>query len=354
MLTCINKNAVEYQTLKNRSGISDFVLESVCRDFMQKYNRFPHLDELPNSNSEPHLRDSLELNKYNSTQIDNILQVTGSPDISSSIPVLNDQYRDLEIDITPIQEEAIVDIVHRPVSNNLNSSQVIIDPNMDNLLTFDKVIRKLDRLYGIKFNEITDSELNSNYWKERISDPSSVNAFIYNNQVYINVDKSSVDAPIHELSHILIGSMRFQNPVLYQNLINLSESLPDYQIMMNKFQGRSRNDINEEILVTETAKYLTGQKSSISSLNKEIQYEISYNIHRVLDSILMGQDSVKTISNDRLFNMSLKQLAKEVNSTELNNNFFGTINVKGAELHRVLNNMKSDLIKEGTLKEYCE
>lgn len=354
MLTCINKSSVEYQTLKSRSGISDFVLESVCRDFMQKYNRFPHLDELPNSNSEPHLRETLKLNKYNSTQIDNILQITGQNNIENSIPVLNDQYRDLQVDITPINKEAIVDITHRPVSNNLNITPIQVDSDMSNLLSFDKVIRKLDKLYGIKFNEITNAELNSEYWKDKIPDPSSVNAFIYNNQVYINIDKNSVDAPIHELSHILIGSMRFQNPTLYQNLINLSESLPDYQILAKQFPGRSRNDINEEILVTETSKYLTGQKSSISQLDKEIQYEISYNIHRVLDSILMGQDSVKTISNDQLFNMSLKQIAQNVNSTELNNNFFGTINVKGAELHRVLNNMKSDLIKEGTLKEYCE
>lgn len=354
MLTCINKSSVEYQTLKNRSGISDFMLESVCRDFMQKYNRFPYLDELPNSNSGPHLRETLKLNKYNSTQIDNILQITGQNNIENSIPVLNDQYRDLQVDITPINKEAIVDITHRPVSNNLNITPIQVDSDMSNLLSFDKVIRKLDKLYGIKFNEITNAELNSEYWKDKIPDPSSVNAFIYNNQVYINIDKNSVDAPIHELSHILIGSMRFQNPTLYQNIINLSENLPNYQQMIQQFPGRSRNDINEEILVTEVSKYLTGQKSSISQLDKKIQYEISYNIHRVLDSILMGQDSVKTISNDQLFNMSLKQIAQNVNSTELNNNFFGTVNVKGAELHRILNNMKSDLINEGTLKEYCE
>ena len=57
MALCINKNSVQYQSLKNRAGIPEFILEAVSRDYMEKYGRLPHLDELPNSNSEPYLRD---------------------------------------------------------------------------------------------------------------------------------------------------------------------------------------------------------------------------------------------------------------------------------------------------------
>jgi len=35
----------------------------------------------------------------------------------------------------------------------------------------------------------------------------------------------------------------------------------------------------------------------------------------------------------------------------MSNNFHGTMNVEGSELHRKLNNMKSDLYKNGTLIE---
>ena len=66
----------------------------------------------------------------------------------------------------------------------------------------------------------------------------------------------------------------------------------------------------------------------------------------------MGQDSVKTISNDRLFQLSLMQIAQEVNSAVMTNNFHGTINVENSELHRKLNNLKSDLYKQGIL--YCD
>ena len=56
----------------------------------------------------------------------------------------------------------------------------------------------------------------------------------------------------------------------------------------------------------------------------------------------------------QLYTKSFKQLAQAINSTALNNQFKGFINVKGSELHRKLNNIKSDLYNQGTLKEYCD
>jgi hypothetical protein len=73
MLTCINKKAPEYQNLKEKSGIQDFLLNAVCRDYLNKYGRFPYLDELPQVNSEPHLRDRLHLKENNGTKIETIL-----------------------------------------------------------------------------------------------------------------------------------------------------------------------------------------------------------------------------------------------------------------------------------------
>jgi hypothetical protein len=36
--------------------------------------------------------------------------------------------------------------------------------------------------------------------------------FEYDGEIYINVDRASVDTPIHEMMHLLIGSLRFSNP----------------------------------------------------------------------------------------------------------------------------------------------
>lgn len=353
MLTCINKNSIEYQTLKQRSGISDFILESICRDFLEKYERLPYLDELQGSNSEPALRQQLKINTYNSTSINRILSVTGRQTIEEANAAINDQYRDLEVEIVPLNKEAIVDITHRPTTNNFSVQPIQVDSNPNSYLVLNNTLQKLGSLYGIKFREITDAQLNSEEWKSVIPDPNSVNAFIYNGQIYINLDRNSVDAPLHEMMHIFVGSIRFQNPSLYTNLIRLSEQFPNYNKLIQQFPGRTRNDVNEEILIQEISKYLTGQPSNISNLDYKLQYEISYNVKRLLDTVLMGQDSVKTLSDDRIFTLSLKQITQEVNSSIMSNKFHGTINVENAELHRILNNMKSDLYSQGILEEYC-
>ena len=663
MALCINKNSVQYQSLKNRAGIPEFILEAVSRDFMEKYGRLPHLDELPNSNSEPYLRDQLGVTKQNSAKVESILEMTGKETIEEAVIDINNQFRDLETTIIPINKEALVDIVHRPTDNNFDNwteeDQILAEaprdnngnllapngkvsnltekqyiqvrtkafkdwfgdweklistvqlnetshtgtgrtqyyeykinendgyiaiavdtknktinitgieaikgkglgvnsyialqnkfpeytinsdedalsvdaermwdrmvtkgiaikngnkkyslklPNVskvvdengeplvvyhytdnDNLTEFsidfdnyfaqhggtkkaifftrDNVIpgsennfltsrkhklslflnirditeyrgtkedlhkkgttyvqvinesaqkndidgglvfkglddnRKLDQtiyvvhnpkqiksavsnlgafsklnrniydiepngylvlnnalqklasLHGITFNETSDAELNSEKWQGIIPDASLVNAFIYNGQIYINLDRANLDAPIHEMFHMFVGSLRFTNPSLYQELVESTQSFPNYEQLVQEYPGRTRNDVNEEILVTEVSRYLTGQPSSLAKMDSKTRYEISYNIKRMLDTILMGQDSVKTISEDRLFNLSLKEIAQEVNSAVMVNNFTGTMNVEGSELHRRLNNVKSDLYREGTLEEHCD
>ena len=665
MALCINKNSVQYQSLKNRAGIPEFILEAVSRDFMEKYGRLPHLDELPNSNSEPYLRDQLGVTKQNSAKVESILEMTGKETVEEAVIDINNQFRDLETTIVPINKEALVDIVHRPTDNNFDNwteeDQILAEaprdnngnllapngkvsnlaknekqyiqvrtkafkdwfgdweklistvqlnetshtgtgrtqyyeykinendgyiaiavdtknktinitgieaikgkglgvnsyialqnkfpeytinsdedalsvdaermwdrmvtkgiaikngnkkyslklPNVskvvdengeplvvyhytdnDNLTEFsidfdnyfaqhggtkkaifftrDNVIpgsennfltsrkhklslflnirditeyrgtkedlhkkgttyvqvinesaqkndidgglvfkglddnKKLDQtiyvvhnpkqiksavsnlgafsrlnrniydiepngylvlnnalqklasLHGITFNETSDAELNSEKWQDIIPDASLVNAFIYNGQIYINLDRANLDAPIHEMFHMFVGSLRFTNPSLYQALVDSTQSFPNYEQLVQEYPGRTRNDVNEEILVTEVSRYLTGQPSSLAKMDSKTRYEISYNIKRMLDTILMGQDSVKTISEDRLFNLSLKEIAQEVNSAVMVNNFTGTMNVEGSELHRRLNNVKSDLYREGTLEEHCD
>lgn len=354
MLTCINKKSFEYQNLKNKSGIHDFVLTALCRSYFDKYGRFPYLDELPNSNSEPHLKNRFHIKENNGAKIETILKETGKNTLEEATVDINNEYKDLEVQITPIVNEAFVDITHRPISNNFDSKPIEIDQNINDYMVFNKSLEKLADLYGIKFNTITDSELSTPEWRDIAPEVSLANAFVYNGEIYINLDKSSVDAPLHEFMHILIGSMRFTNPQLYQQIVSSVENFPNYQALSQNYMNRSRNDVNEEIFVTETAKYLLGLKSNVSNLDPKILNEINYNTKRILDSILMGQDSVKTITDDQLYTKSFKDLAKMVNSTALNNQFKGFINVEGSELHRKLNNIKSDLFKKNQLEEYCE
>lgn len=353
MLTCINKKSPEYQNLKDKSGIQDFLLEAMCRNYFDKYGRFPYLDELPNANSESHFKDRFHIKQNNGAKISDILSETGKDTIEESTIDINNEYRDLEVQITPIVDEAIVEVTHRPTTNNFNTVPVEVDSEVNSYMVFNESLERLANLYGIKFNTVTDAELTTPEWQEVAPEVAQANAFVYNGDIYINIDRSSVDAPLHELMHILIGSMRFTNPSLYQELVASVENFPNYQVLAQKYMNRSRNDVNEEIFVTETAKHLLGLDSNISNLDSKILNEVNYNVKRVLDSILMGQDSVKTLTDDHLYTKTFKELAQAVNSATLNNNFKGFINVEGSELHRKLNNIKSDLFKKNQLEEYC-
>ena len=64
----------------------------------------------------------------------------------------------------------------------------------------------------------------------------------------------------------------------------------------------------------------------------------------------MGTDSVEQYE-DTIYNMSLKELAKKVNSSSMNNTFKGSL--EDAKIHRTLQNYKSELLESGKLKEYC-
>ena len=346
--SCVLKTP-EYQTRLAQSGIPEPIFNTKCSIFLQKYNRLPNLDELPNVNSEPHLAETLNMTDVNSAMLDDILAVTGTSSIKEANAKINDTYSDLEVTLTPLLTEAIVDIEHRPSIYSMKETEpveVVENPNMRSVI-FD-ITNKLANLYGIKINVITSRDLIK---FEQVPGIDTASAFIYNDEIYINADSARADAPIHEMTHLLLGSIRYKNPDLYFNLVQLAEKFPSYTSQKLYLQGRAESDILEEIFVEEVGKYLAGYDNEISSLPKDIQYELHYNINRLLDSVLMGDISVNSVGN-KAYSMTLPELVKEVNSKLLQPNFCGTLD--DAKQHRILANVKQDLIEKGDLKEVCE
>jgi hypothetical protein len=74
-------------------------------------------------------------------------------------------------------------------------------------------------------------------------------------------------------------------------------------------------------------------------------------MYRVLDTVLMGEDSTKTIDMSQLALMSLKDIVKMVNSSIMSKNIY--ISKDDASLHRSIANMKQQLMEEGKLEEHC-
>lgn len=344
-MQCVNKNTREFRTLLKESGLPDFILSSKVGRFLEELGRYPHLDELTDANSESAIKEDLKLNKDNITDSNNIIQATNSVTIEEAIPKLNDKYRDKEIEILTLGDKSKVYITPRPKQEVQISTN---DEDVNSLTYLNQVLDKLQDLYGININYISSAELDSPEW-ENVSGVHSAKAFIHNGNIYVNTDIATLDSPIHEMLHILFGSMKFQDRVLYEQLVKSAEDFNQDVIPM--YPNRTREDINEEAFITELSKYLTGQPNALSKLDKKAQYEIFYNINRTLDSILMGGASVNCIPKSQLYQMNLKTIARLVGSASMTSDFHGTLT--DAALNRMLANKKSELMKEGKLKEDC-
>lgn len=360
MAVCLNRNAVEYQTLLNMSGLSEFKFNAFASKFVDKFGRFPELDEIPMADSSPHVKKVLGVRELEGTNFSNnekILQSTGSSNLGDANIKLNNTYKDLEIKITPMSETSVVDIKKRPsrwgeayTGDNVVSQDVSKQRNTGVL---NNIVERLADLYGIKFIETNNAELASPEWADKVVDARTTSAFVYNGNIYINTDNLRIDAPLHEMMHIILGSMRFSDPSLYNTLISTMEQIPNYKDRASIYKDRTRSDINEELFVSEFSRYLTGQSNVIKDLDSRTLNKIYYNMHRVLDSALFGQQSVSTMDSVELFNSSLVQLSNYLGSALTNNMYSGSLDVNSAEVHRIMANVKSDLMKNGQLKEYC-
>lgn len=357
-MICLNKNSVEYQTLKNMSGLSDFKFDMYASYYAERYGRFPELDELPKANSEKHLDNYLKVKTVDDTKFTNtehVLNVTSSDTLDEAIVKINNRYRDLETDIINSGDVSIIKTKRRPnqwESVYKGGIEMIskLSPT-ENSAIIISMLDKLAKLYGINFKQITNADLTSEQWKDKVIDSRGVGAFIYNNDIYINTDNANLDAPIHEMMHLLFGSMRYSNPSLYFSMVNIVDKMPGKDKYREKYYDRTNSDLNEEILVSEFSKYLSGQTSLMSEFSEPLLHEIEYNIKRVLDSILFGEQSIKSVNNNTIFNSSLHKLAGIVGSREFENDKFNSIT--NAQIHRIIANTKQDLIKKGDLKEFC-
>ncbi len=310
--------------------------------------KYPELDMINGADSSSYLEEQIKL-KDDSASIKSILEYTKTNDISEATISINNKHRDLEVSIVPLNEQAYVQVEHRPTdSSRKDNPPVNVTSDKQALIS---IFNKLFNLYRINFHNVTIADINSDKKFEGVIDAKHTNAFILDGEIYINMDVADIDAPIHEMAHMLLGSVKYQNPDLYYNLINISEQLPNYLELVKNYQARTKSDINEEIFVTEFAKFISNKRSIIQELPEYIQENILYNVKRMLDSMLMGDISVKSIPTERLLDLPLPQIAEIVNSPAFS--IQSKSSLSDSNIHRILNNRKSDLISNNQLIEEC-
>lgn len=335
MSVCINKNTAEFQTLLKQSGLPEFYIAGICSQFLEQYDRFPYLDEIDGADSSKYIQEQLNM-KHGAAKIEKILEMTGTNSLEEAQININNIFRDVEVEIIPLTNTAKINITKRPTlqpRGELVEHSLIANPK----LIYENTVNKLQSYYNSSIQIIYNDEAKK-------LNPKLVNMtqFSHEGQLFINPSYMSMK---YEVPMALLMSDLQRQP-FYMSLLEKTEGTPVLKNLIELYPERSIIDLQQEALI----EYLNRlAKFNIDSLHLpgNMKHEIMYHIRRTLDSILMGDISVKGFSNVNVFNKSLEQLC------ELTNSSLDAINYVGTNLDDIFDAKEKQLIENGELMEYC-
>lgn len=354
MKTCVNIDASEFRALKERSGLSDFLLEVLVADYQDTHDgAWPHLDELPGEwvDTKKALEQFLGLNSKSITTQQDLLEKTGTESLDDAIRYLGDIYRNLDIDYYTINDKVRITTDGRPNPFKVVHTDPVDLSHLSSTAYIGQALQELEKKMGIVTHQTSTAELTRQGLLEQIPEASTAAAFIYQGEIFVNQDNADVDAKVHEMMHVLLGGLKFRNPNMYAQLTGSVENLDNYQDLITRYPNRARMDVNEEIFVREYARMLTGLDSLLANLDENILYNLNYEMSRVLDTMLKGDNSVRVIPVQERFTKTFRELGEIVNAHNMENSLQNYMDQ--ALMHRILANKKEDLMKNGTLIEEC-
>lgn len=371
-MRCFNEQAPEYQRLEQASGISKFKLRAFVSSYYDKYGKFPQLDQIPGSNSQPFLQKELDIHgneDFPITTIENISKLLSNDNERLSILEmqhrLNNQFRDQEITLleTGVDDQVVIKMKPRPtLYSNLAERQLDLESLTSDIEIEDSagilinIVKQLSETYGIPVINITSEELDTKEWRQRGVTENAA-GFIYDNTMYINTSVADVTAPLHELMHLIFGQLTVQDPDLLTQLLTQVDELPDYDNLAKDYQHLTHLDANEEILIDQYTHYVMHPNDTANIFNQmdsKMKDQILYNITRAMDSIFMGQASAASLENG-VWADSLISVAEQLGSYITTPNYLGSVDLHdAAQTHRIAANMKSELLQSGKLIQNCE
>lgn len=233
--------------------------------------------------------------------------------------------------------------VHKKVPRSFKSEMV-------------EIANHLGKNYGIKINVVTARELADSF-KGVIPNVGRTNAFIYNGEIYLNVDRATTADSLHEFAHLIMGSIKRTNSDLYYGLVNQVEQLSDYDDKVQAFRNigdsRAVTDLNEEIFVTEFGNYFSkiadtwfeGKETDLDALGELFKAKTQ--------NTFQTSEDIKDEKLGKLLNMSIDDIMSEFGSALVNKDFREGFDMDMASESRVITNLIERMIKSGNLKEDC-
>lgn len=223
-------------------------------------------------------------------------------------------------------------------------------PNKENIVN---LLQNIKDSYGVNYNIVTTEELKNGKWNKLIELPETKKAFIYNGEIYLNIDKATLSDPIHELTHLFMGSLKQRNFNLYKSYLDRIYELPDYEERQKRYDYLTENDKNEEIFAETFGDYISQNSSANINDWIDVDNSITYEHQRFIDDLISPD---KTLTNEPVPVTGNKSLEELMNT-------FGTAIKKGqisqildsdfSKLSRQMRNLKSRLLEDNKLKEIC-
>lgn len=353
MASCPIKTNPRYQQLKRMSGVNEDLLDVVVMTYEDAHGRYPELDEIPGADSSTILIKSFGLEEGKTAFYGNVSDIAPDGNIRKASAKINSTYRDIETKVTPLADRAIVSLTRRPGFEQVEGP-FHVDTSTSNAkqrTVLGSIAEKLDNQYGFGvhvFNEEDAEfipELSDVDWQSK-------NAFILNGEIWINTDNANLDAPIHEMMHMLLGEIKYNDPELYNYLVGSLAETADYRMARKfMFADYAERDAQEEYFVTEVSRYLAGYDTPLRRLDKARRSKLDYDIYRMTDTVFMGVNSAHQLGIEELGNMSVIELCQRLGSAIMNRktSFGGDLGYT----HRIAANQKRELIREGRLEEHC-
>ena len=285
-------------------------------------------------------------------------ELLGVPDLNSLEQEFIQAYPDLDlISFSKLSNKYTIN-VKRIASKWFNrKAEFEQNENIFSIVVINNLIEKAIQRFGRKIYKITDLDLASPKWNGLIDRSKTNKAFIYNGDIYINVDHATIEDTLHEFLHLILGSIEQKEGKAYYDLISriasdeqwLESQLPMFYKPGTNQLDRSLSDILEELFVREISKYLTGQKSKIREFESEVQDLILNDFMSGFNQIFDAKYSIDTTNPLLSFQTSLIKLGNELESTHFSTNL-----IEKSTKHRINSNLVSKYLQQfSNIQELC-
>lgn len=206
---------------------------------------------------------------------------------------------------------------------------------------------------------------------EELARTMSANGFIYNGTIYINRDHNIIEAPLHEIMHVICAGFKFNRKYrdLYYDMLDKIKEHPDYYSMLKSVQNRSRtskegdyskvglkhgSDLKEEVLVEMLAKaFKTDFEKHWGPTQEVLQHDLANIVIDVLNDMFgtnIGLDN-ELVNNDtvKLGNTILKDIFVAFKSKAFDPEY-GFFTKTRVPMNQMLSTIKRKMINEGLIE----